>query len=81
MILLNINHIKLAIKLSKTKLPWMQILILGILDLIAGIIMIFNPFEATISLTLFVGVMIMAHSIITIFDMVILKNELKKITK
>ena len=92
MILSSINHIKLAIKLSKTKLPWMQILILGILDLIAGIIMIFNPFEATISLTLFVGVMIMAHSIITIFDMVIimkdvnsisntLKNELKKITK
>lgn len=54
--------------------------------------MIFNPFEATISLILLTGVMIMKHSIITIFDMVIikkdvsnisniLKDELKKITK
>lgn len=92
MILSSINHIKVAIKLSHTKLPWLQILILGILDLIAGIVMIFNPFEATISLTLFAGVMIMMHSTITIFDLIIikkdvngineaLKDELKKITK
>lgn len=57
-----------------------------------GTIMIFNPFEATTSLILLTGVMIMKHSIITIFDMVIIRNdvsnisdilkdELKKITK
>lgn len=54
--------------------------------------MIFTPIKATISLILLTGVMIMKHSIITIFDMVIIRNdvsnisdilkdELKKITK
>lgn len=81
MILSSINNIKISIKLCKTKLPWIQILLLGILDLIVGLIMIFNPFEATISLTLFAGIMLMIYSVINIIDMIVIKKDIKEITK
>ena len=76
-ILSSINLIKTASKLSKTKLPWGRMLVLGILDLILGIIVVFNPFASMISLTLFAGIMIMVHSIINIVDMVIIKKDVK----
>ena len=81
MIISSVNYIKIALKLTKTDLPWLFILILGILDLIAGIVMIFNPFEATISLALFAGIMIVIHSVINIVDMIIIKKDVKDITK
>lgn len=76
-ILSSINLIKTASKLSKTKLPWGRMLVLGILDLIIGIMVVFNPFASMISLTLFAGIMIMVHSIINIVDMIIIKKDVK----
>ena len=81
MILSSINYIKIAIKICKTNLPWLWILILGILDLIAGIVVVFNPFEATISITLFAGIMIVVHAIINIVDMIVIKKDVKEISK
>lgn len=81
MISSSINNIELAIKLCRTKLPWLYILILGIVDLIVGIIVIFNPFEATLSLALFSGIMLVVHSIITIVDMIIIKKDVKEISE
>ena len=81
MVLTSINNIKIAVKLSKTKLPWLFILIFGILDLIVGIIVIFNPFEATISLTLFAGIMLIVHSFINIVNMLIIKKDVNEISK
>ena len=76
-ILSSINLIKTASKLSKTKLPWGRMLALGILDLILGILVVFNPFSSMISLTLFAGIIIMVHSVINIVDMVIIKKDVK----
>ena len=76
-ILSSINIIKTASKLSKTKLPWGRMLALGILDLILGILVVFNPFGSMISLTLFAGIVIMVHSVINIVDMVIIKKDVK----
>ena len=76
-ILSSVNVIKLAISFKGTDSNWILLLILGILDLIAGCIVIFNPFEASISLTLFVGIMIVVHSVITIVDMIIAKRDVK----
>lgn len=80
-LLSSINNIRIAVNLSKTDLPWVFILLLGILDLFAGIIVIFNPFEATISLTLFSGIMIIVHSVINIVDMTMLKKDATKISE
>lgn len=81
MILSSINFIKIAIKICKTNLPWIWILLLGILDLIAGIVVVFNPFEASVSITLFAGIMIVVHSIIDIVDMIVIKKDIKDISK
>lgn len=80
-IITSINYIRVAIKIRKTKLPWIVILVLGILDLLAGLLMIFNPFEATISIVLFAGIMIIVHSVINIIDVIIIKKDIKEISK
>lgn len=80
-IITSINYIRVAIKIRKTKLPWIVILVLGILDLLAGLLMIFNPFEATLSIVLFAGIMIIVHSVINIIDVIIIKKDIKEISK
>ena len=81
MILVSVNFIKIAIQIRNTTLQWTLLLLLGILDLITGIIVIFNPFEATMSLVLFIGIMLMVHSVITLCDMLLIKKDLTDISK
>ena len=81
MILSSINLVKIAMKLCKTQAPWISILILGILELIAGVVTVFNPFEATLSITLFAGIMLIVHSIINKVDMILIKKDVKDSTK
>lgn len=61
-VLSSINSIKISLTIRKEDTSWILLLILGILDLVAGIIVIFNPFEASMSITIFVGIMIMIHN-------------------
>ena len=77
----SVNSIKMAVTLKDEDIPWFLLLLLGIIDLIAGIVVIFNPFEASISITIFVGIMIMVHSIINIVDMLVIRKDVKKISK
>ncbi len=80
-VLSSINTIKMSIVLKEDDVPWALLLILGIIDLSAGVIVIFNPFEASISMTVFAGVMIMLHSIINIVDLFIIKKDVRKFEK
>ena len=80
-ILSSVNMIKMSISLKDSDSPWILLLLLGIFDLLVGIIVLFNPFEASISMTVFAGIMIIVHSIINIIDMVIIKKDVKKISK
>ncbi len=76
----SINSIRMAVALKNDDAPWFLLLLLGILDLIVGVIVVFNPFEASISMTVFAGIMIMIHSIINIIDMAVLKHDVKRIS-
>ena len=80
-VLSSINTIKMSIVFKEDDVPWVLLLILGIIDLSAGVIVIFNPFEASISMIVFAGVMIMLHSIINIVDLFIIKKDVRKIEK
>ena len=80
-ILSSINSLKMAIALRGEDVPWVLLLLFGIIDLIIGIIVVFNPFTASISLMIFIGIMLIVHSIIDIVDMVIIKRDAKKISK
>ena len=80
-VLSSINSIKMALELKNDDSPWFLLLLLGVVDLILGMIVIFNPFAASLSITVFAGIMIIIHSIINIVDMVIIKKDAKKISK
>ena len=77
----SINSIKISLAIKGENTPWLLLLLLGIIDIIAGMVVIFNPFEASISITVFAGIMIMVHSIITIIDMMVVKKDIKHFEK
>ena len=77
----SITNIRIAIDLKGEDIPWIIMLIIGIIDLLAGIIIIINPFEASISLTIFIGIMLILHAICNMIDIFTLKLNIKKIKK
>ena len=77
----SVNVIKIALHLRYTDLPWLLMLLLGILDLIAGFVLLINPFASTISIIVLTGIILMVHSVINIIDMLIFKRDVKEISK
>ena len=78
MIVSSINSIKLALFLKRIKdFPSILMIILSVLEIILGILVIANPFEASITLTLYLGIMLIIHSIFNIIDVIVLKKNVK----
>lgn len=80
-ILLSVSAIRLSLVVRSKDSNWILILLFGIIDLIAGIIILFNPLASVISITILSGIVIMFHSIVNIIDMVVIKKNIKNITK
>jgi len=76
-ILTSVGTIRLALVIKGKNSNWVLILLFGILDLVAGILILFNPFASSISITVLSGAIIMAHSVINIIDMIIIKKNIK----
>lgn len=79
-ILTSVSTIRLALVIKGKNSNWVLILLFGILDLVAGILILFNPFASSISITVLSGAIIMAHSVINIIDMIIIKKNIKSFT-
>ena len=78
MIISSVNNIKVALFFKNIKsFPWLYIIIIGILDIILGFLIIFNPIDATVVLTFYLGIILFAHSILNIVNMIILKKNVK----
>jgi len=80
-ILSSVSAIRLSLVVRSKDSNWILILLFGIIDLIAGIIILFNPLASVISITILSGIIIMFHSIVNIIDMVVIKKNIKNITK
>ena len=76
-ILSSINVVSIAITIKKEYSNWALLLLLGIIDLICGIIILFNPFASLISLVFLSEVIIIVHSIVNIAEMIIILNNVK----
>ena len=76
-----INSIRVAFAIKGKSPLWILLFIIGILDLIVGLFVVFNPFASMITATLYVGIMIIIHSIINIIDMIILKKNVNAISE
>ena len=80
-ILSSVNLISIAITVRKEYSKWFLLLLLGIIDLICGVIILFNPFATSISIVILAGIVIMIHSVINIVDMIIIRNNAKEMVK
>ncbi|MBR3172756.1 DUF308 domain-containing protein [Candidatus Saccharibacteria bacterium] len=80
-ILSSINVISIAVAVKERVANWYLWLLLGIIDLVAGIIILFNPFESSISVVVLGGIIIMVHSLITIADTVMIRKDVKEVAK
>ena len=80
-ILSSANIISIAFAVRKKYSSWFLLLLLGIVDLVSGIIILFNPFASAISITMLGGIIIMVHSVVTIVDMLIIKKNVKEISQ
>jgi len=79
-ILTSVSTIRLALVVKGKNSNWVLILLFGMLDLVVGILILFNPFASSISITVLSGAIIMAHSVINIIDMIIIKKNIKSFT-
>lgn len=74
----SINNIKCILFFRKIKkFPFIELLIINILDIILGLLVIFNPFKASITLTYYLGIILLIHSIIMLIDMLLLKKNIR----
>lgn len=80
-ILSSVNIISIAISVRKGVPSWYWWLILGIIDLICGVIILFNPFASSISIVVLGGIIMMIHSIITFVDTIMIRKDAKEVAK
>ena len=80
-ILSSVNIISISVTVRKKVSGWVWWLLLGIIDLICGFIILFNPFASSISIVMLGGIIIMVHSIITVIDMIMIRMRAKEITE
>ena len=74
----SINNIKCALFFRKiNNFPYIELLVINILDIILGLLVIFNPITASVTLTLYLGIILLIHSFIVLADMIILKKNVQ----
>lgn len=80
-ILSSVNVISISISVRKGVSNWYLWLLLGVIDLICGIIILFNPFASSISIVVLGGIIMMVHSVITFVDTIMIKKDAKEVAK
>ena len=60
---------------------WIFTLLLTILSIICGIILIINPIDSSIAITLFTGITLIIYSIAGIVDMILFKKNINDLVK
>ena len=80
-ILSSVNVISIAMSVRKSISSWYLWLLFGIIDLICGIIILFNPFASSISIVVLGGIIVMVHSVVTIIDMIMIRKNIKSVAK
>lgn len=80
MIINGIMKINTSLILKKYKEEtWMILLFIGLLTLISGILLIFNPFEATMVVTQVLGMFAIVYAILDTMQWLLLKKRSKEI--
>ena len=78
----SVNRIKIAILLKGVeKFNWLMVLFSAIITLLVGMTFIFSPLVSAITLTIFGGILMMVYSLCNIFEIIVIKKNIKTIEK
>ena len=80
-IVAGIRGIQVAIALKPTGIPWVLLIILDLIDIVAGVIVLFSPAISSISIVVFVGIVMIIHGIVSLVDAFTLKKNTKDLEK
>lgn len=81
-IMTSIFKLRLTLYLSKIQnTPWILLMLISILSIICGFVLILNPIDSSIAITLFMGIVIIVYAISDITNMIVLKRNINKLTK
>lgn len=81
-IMTSIFKIRLTLYLSKIQnTPCLLLMLISILSIVCGFILILNPIDSSVAITLFIGIVIIVYAISDIINMIVLKRNLNKLTK
>ena len=81
-IMTSIFKIRLTLYLSKIQnTPWILLMLISILSIVCGFILILNPIDSSVAITLFIGIVIIVYAISDIINMIVLKRNIKNIAK
>ena len=81
-IMTSIFKIRLTLYLSKIQnTPWILLMLISILSIVCGFILILNPIDSSVAITLFIGIVIIVYAISDITNMIVLKRNIKNLTK
>lgn len=77
-IVTSINHIKMALFLRYINgFPYMTMIILNVIEIVLGFIVMLNPMDASMTLAMYLGVILIVYAILNIIDMVIIKKNIR----
>lgn len=80
-ILSSVSDIKIAASLKGSDAPWLLLIIFGLLDFLLGVFVLLSPVLFSLSATVFIGVVLIVHSILRLVDMITVRRNVKKIEK
>ena len=75
------SGIKLAASLRFTGAPWILMIILNIINIILGCLVLYSPVFSALSLTIYIGVVLIVYSVINIIYMIVVKKNASDVEK
>lgn len=80
-VLSSVNIIGISISVRKGISNWYLWLLFGIIDLICGAIILFNPFASSISIVVLGGIIMIVHSVTTFISTIMIRKNVKEVAK
>ena len=69
------SGIKLAASLRFTGAPWILMIILNIINIILGGLILYSPVMSALSLTMYIGIVLIIYSVVNIVYMIVVKKN------
>ena len=75
------SGIKVAFALRYTGAPWILMIVIDILDILLGCVVLYYPVLSSVSLTMTLGIVLVAHAVFNIAYMLVVKKNAKDVEK